>query len=60
MGTNSYTSVSLESKEAKADETPVPNTNPKQTITFAEDNRPISDKDKALYIPPPWRRERGI
>ncbi|OQE14075.1 hypothetical protein PENFLA_c041G01938 [Penicillium flavigenum] len=52
-------SVSLESKDAKSDETPVPNTNPKQTITFADDNRPVSDKDKALYIPPPWRRERG-
>ncbi|CAG8035820.1 unnamed protein product [Penicillium nalgiovense] len=57
---NKSSSVSLESKNAKADETPVPNTTPtKQTITFAEDNRPVSDKDKALYIPPPWRRERG-
>ncbi|CAG8909512.1 unnamed protein product [Penicillium egyptiacum] len=59
MGTNSY-SVSLEPKEAKADEPAVPNINPtKQTITFAEDERPASDKDKALYIPPPWSRERG-
>ncbi|KAJ5478831.1 hypothetical protein N7530_004340 [Penicillium desertorum] len=56
---NKSSSGSLELKDAKADETPVPNTNPKQTITFAEDNRPVSDKDKALYIPPPWRRERG-
>ena len=61
MGTNSYTRVSLELNDAKADDTAVSNINPtKQIITFAEDNRPSSDKDKALYIPPPWKRERGI
>ncbi|KAJ6136877.1 hypothetical protein N7497_012129 [Penicillium chrysogenum] len=52
--------VSLELNDTKADDTAVSNINPtKQTITFAEDHRPPSDKDKALYIPPPWRRERG-
>lgn len=46
--------------DAIADDTAVSNINPtKQIITFAEDNRPSSDKDKALYIPPPWKRERG-
>ncbi|KAF4763182.1 hypothetical protein HAV15_000190 [Penicillium sp. str.  len=60
MGTNSCTRVSLELNDAKADDTAVSNINPtKQTITFAEDHRPSSDMDKALYIPPPWRRERG-
>ncbi|KAI2787227.1 Low-affinity potassium transport protein [Penicillium oxalicum] len=28
-------------------------------IQFAEDSRPSANKDKALYIPPPWRRDRG-
>ncbi|CAG8877204.1 unnamed protein product [Penicillium salamii] len=52
--------VSLELNDAIADDTAVSNINPtKQIITFAEDNRPSSDKDKALYIPPPWKRERG-
>ena len=61
MGTNSYTRVSLELNDTKADDTTVVNINPtKPAITFAEDHRPSSDKDKALYIPPPWRRERGI
>ncbi|KAI3292361.1 hypothetical protein DTO002I6_5358 [Penicillium roqueforti] len=55
-----FSRVSLELNDAKADDTAVSNINPtKQTITFAEDNRPSSDKDKALYIPPPWKRERG-
>jgi hypothetical protein len=61
MGTDSRISVSLELNDAKADDTAVSNIDPtKQTITFAEDYRPSPDKDKALYIPPPWRRERGI
>ncbi|CAG8082939.1 unnamed protein product [Penicillium salamii] len=52
--------VSLDLNDAKADDTAFSNINPtKQTITFAKDHRPSSDKDKALYIPPPWRRERG-
>ncbi|KAJ5214636.1 hypothetical protein N7449_001805 [Penicillium cf. viridicatum] len=52
--------VSLELNDAIADDSAVSNINPtKQTITFAKDQRPSSDKDKALYIPPPWRRERG-
>ncbi|KOS43199.1 hypothetical protein ACN38_g5919 [Penicillium nordicum] len=52
--------VSLELNDTKADDTTVVNINPtKPAITFAEDHRPSSDKDKALYIPPPWRRERG-
>ena len=61
MGTNSYTRGSLVLNDAKADDPAVLNINPtKQTITFAQDYRPSSDKDRALYIPPPWRRERGI
>lgn len=60
MGTNSYTRVPLELNDTKVDDTADLSINPtKQTITFAEDHR-LSDKDKALYIPPPWRRERGI
>ncbi|KAJ6118274.1 hypothetical protein N7471_013741 [Penicillium samsonianum] len=52
--------TSLKLNDAKADDTAVSNINPtKQTITFAEDHWPSSDKAKALYIPPPWRRERG-
>ncbi|KAL2695878.1 hypothetical protein AAEP93_003178 [Penicillium crustosum] len=52
--------VSLELKDAKADDTAVSNVNSgKQTIKFAENDRLFSDKDKVLYIPPPWRRERG-
>ncbi|KAI3187448.1 hypothetical protein CBS147311_10190 [Penicillium roqueforti] len=52
--------TSLELNDAKADDTAVSNINPtKQTIIFAEDHRPSSDKAKALHIPPPWRRERG-
>ncbi|OQD66218.1 hypothetical protein PENPOL_c005G00866 [Penicillium polonicum] len=51
--------VPLELNDTKADDTADLSINPtKQTITFAEDHR-LSDKDKALYIPPPWRRERG-
>lgn len=49
MGTNSYTRCPLELSDAKADDPAVSNINPtKQTITFAQDNRPSSDKDKAL------------
>ncbi|CAG8294467.1 unnamed protein product [Penicillium olsonii] len=52
--------VSLGLNVAKSDDTAVSNINlTKQTITFVEDHRASSDKDKALYIPPPWRRERG-
>ncbi|KAJ5542265.1 hypothetical protein N7535_004687, partial [Penicillium sp. DV-2018c] len=49
-----------QSDDAKGDDTANSNINPpKRTITIAEDPRPSSHKEKALYIPPPWRRERG-
>ncbi|KAJ5198239.1 uncharacterized protein N7498_007356 [Penicillium cinerascens] len=38
---------------------PIPDLAPfRQTIQFAEDQGP-STNEKALYIPPPWRRDRG-
>ncbi|CAG8019797.1 unnamed protein product, partial [Penicillium salamii] len=52
--------VSQEMKDAKANNIAASNVNSgKQTIKFAGNGRLCSDKDKALYIPPPWRRERG-
>lgn len=31
----------------------------KQSIRFAEPDRPAAGNDNALYIPPPWRRDKG-
>lgn len=31
----------------------------RQTIQFADDQGPLTS-EKALYIPPPWRRDRGM
>ncbi|KAF7586671.1 low affinity potassium transporter [Aspergillus hancockii] len=52
--------VFQEVKDVKADDAADSNINSgKQIIQFAEDDRSFSDKDQVLYIPPPWRRDRG-
>lgn len=59
-GTDSWIRVSQELKDAKADDTTNSNINSgKQIIHFAEEEQSSSDKSKTLYIPPPWRRDRG-
>lgn len=46
--------------DSEADtKSPIPDLAPfRQTIQFAEDQGP-SINEKALYIPPPWRRDKG-
>jgi len=53
--------VSQESRHSTADEAlDVSLTAGKQSIRFAEPDRPAAGNDNALYIPPPWRRDKGI
>ncbi|KAJ5373833.1 Potassium transport protein high-affinity [Penicillium concentricum] len=45
-------------QQAKADDIADSNINSgKQVIHFADES--LSDKDQVLYIPPPWKRDRG-
>lgn len=59
--TDTYIRVSQESKHSIADDALDPNlTFGGQSIRFAEPDRPAAGNDNALYIPPPWKRDKGI
>ncbi|KAF7715362.1 Uncharacterized protein PECH_001427 [Penicillium ucsense] len=57
------TSSSIASADAIESNVEAPEVTPARpsAIQFAEDSHPsAANKDKALYIPPPWRRDRGF
>ncbi|KAJ5484825.1 Low-affinity potassium transport protein [Penicillium diatomitis] len=57
------TSSSIASADAIESNVEVPEVTPARpsAIQFAENSHPsAANKDKALYIPPPWRRDRGF
>ncbi|KAJ5160881.1 uncharacterized protein N7482_007885 [Penicillium canariense] len=57
---DSHLIASQDVKGATADTTVDSNlSSTKPAIQFADDERPSANKDRALYIPPPWRRDRG-
>ncbi|KAI9035068.1 potassium ion transporter [Aspergillus affinis] len=60
VGTGKLSSrASQESRHSTADDALDPKlTTVKQSIRFAEPDRPVSGNDNALYIPPPWRRDK--
>ncbi|KAJ5743778.1 hypothetical protein N7533_008648 [Penicillium manginii] len=52
--------VSQESRNSTADDSIDPKlTTGKESIRFAEPGRPTVGNDNALYIPPPWKRDKG-